>query len=246
LQHLWGCFEIVRQENDQSSKPGIASPKLIILQAEHLQPMKNIFRVFLCLLLFSGAGLNAQVVKKGTTVWSVGYGYPNVDQRYYSTVSSHADFVGNNIGPFHLKYEYFWRDKLGIGLGLNFDNFSGTWTELHQVLDSNVLVDQITTYKITGYHANLLARFNYHVYTGEKSEFYTGLGIGYRFDKAIEKSIPNDPGPQFKLAIFLPFGMDMSVGYRYFFNPRFGAYTELGFGKSILQFGACLKLDKPS
>jgi hypothetical protein len=192
-------------------------------------------------LLYSIAG-SSQILKKGNSIWSLGFGYPNLNASYYSTLEYHSDYIVNSYGPFNMKFEYMFTDRMGLGLGLNFVTYTATFTEIHTGLDSSGKPsDFIVNYKLTNIDANLLARFNYHLYTGEHSDLYAGLGAGYRYDKTITKITPADPLFNFKVAIALPIGLELGIGYRYFFNDKFGVYTELGLGKSILQFGLCMK-----
>jgi hypothetical protein len=39
----------------------------------------------------------------------------------------------------------------------------------------------------------------------------------------------------------MPFGMELTFGFRYFFAPNFGLYAEVGAAKSVAQGGISVK-----
>ena len=207
---------------------------------KHLSGSILIFILFPVLIPFT---VKSQAVKKGNSIISLCYGFPNLNANIYNVLESHDDFLIKSVGPFHLKYEYMITNKIGLGVNINFVLFNGTWKEIHDSLDaSNHLVDYIINYKVSTWNYNALLRLNYHFYTDNRIDVYVGIAAGYRKDKTTLTSTPDDPKFTFVPAIFVPFGFELSMGSRYMFTDKLGGYAEFGIGKSILQIGVCRKL----
>lgn len=138
-------------------------------------------------------------------------------------------------------------DKVGIGASINFVNFGATYSEVSSgdSLDNNqnwVHWTQTTKYTLATKNYSALFRFNYHFVSNDNLDVYFGVGAGYRGGKTTYTSVPNDPDFSFDTKIAIPVGMETTLGMRYFFTENIGAYTEIGLGKSLIQFGACFKI----
>jgi opacity protein-like surface antigen len=189
--------------------------------------------------------VNAQAVDEGNSIISVGYGFPNLGKSVFKAISAGSDVTIKGIGPIHLKYEYMVGEKIGIGASINIVNFSVNWVDQsmqgYDVNGDPILVS--TAYKISSTNYSALFRFNYHFYTDDNLDVYYGLGAGYRGATYKVSSTPYDPDYTFSASgLTIPVGFETTLGMRYFFTEQFGAYTEIGIGKSLIQFGACLKL----
>lgn len=202
--------------------------------------MKYLFNSIFSIAILSFICLqsNAQAVGKGSSVISFGYGFPNWGKSIYNAFSTNTDFSIKGVGPLHLKYEYMLSDKGGIALSINFVSFGATFKDI--VLDSSA--NSIpTSYTLSTKNYSFIARYNYHFFTDANIDVYWGLGLGFRGGSTKVTSVPFDP--TFKgVKTQIPLGFESGFGLRYFFTDNFGAYTEIGLGKSLIQFGACYKL----
>ena len=160
--------------------------------------------IIILFITFIGTDVKAQCVAQGNSIFSLGYGFPNLGKSIYKALNTNNDFKVKGIGPLHLKYEYMVSDKVGIGASINF--------------------------------------VNYHFVSNDNLDVYFGVGAGYRGGKTTYTSVPNDPDFSFDTKIAIPVGMETTLGMRYFFTENIGAYTEIGLGKSLIQFGACFKI----
>lgn len=189
--------------------------------------------------------------EQGKSIVSLGYGVPSLTKLWVRLLltadgySLEPNFKLNGMGPIHAKYEYAITDRIGLGLSVGFASFNASWDEEWQELDSktNDYITKTGTASYKGSSTSLLARFNFHFVSTEHVDFYGGAGVGYNLNVTkFTSQAPEDyyfglidgDVPMFSLPVI---GYEGSIGLRYFFTPNIGAYTELGYGKSILQFG---------
>ncbi len=212
--------------------------------------MKIFFKsitIILLFITFIGSDLKAQCVAQGNSIFSLGYGFPNLGKSLYKAFNTNNDFKVKGIGPIHFKYEYMLSDKIGIGASINFVKFGATYSDTNSgdSMDINenwVHWSKTTKYSLATKNYSALVRFNYHFYTEDNLDVYFGVGAGFRGTKSTFSSVPTDPNFSFNSKIAIPVGMETTLGLRYFFTENIGAYTEIGLGKSLIQFGACFKL----
>ncbi len=208
--------------------------------------MKHLTKSFLAIFIFAtffSFSAKAQSVETGNSIISIGYGFPNLGKSLYKALSSNTDYKVSGIGPLHLKYEYMISDNIGVGASINFVSFGASYTVSRDSLDANFNpVHYTTKYTLATKNYSVLFRFNYHFYTEDKIDAYYGVGAGYRNGKTTYKTTPNDPNYTFSQKVILPVGFETTLGLRYLITDNFGIYTEIGIGKSLIQFGGCLKL----
>jgi hypothetical protein len=175
---------------------------------------KNI--LFLMVVSLFGS-LNAQsVAEKNSSknIVSLGYGLYSIE----------SDNWGGLKGPAMAKYEHRIGNHFGLGLNLSVGKTAVSAINKQQTWFFSALI-----------------RGNYYLEITQQLETYVGLGVGIRntlpFQQAALKNIKSlESGlgiPNNKL------GLEATVGLRYHFSPVFSAYTEAGFSKGLLQFGAC-------
>jgi hypothetical protein len=87
-------------------------------------------------------------------------------------------------------------------------------------------------------HYVLGARGAFHYQFVEKLDTYGGLMLGYNIATA---SWAGD-GESIGTASGSTFGYSLFVGARYFFKPKLGVYSEVGYGISYLSVGITFKL----
>ena len=175
---------------------------------------------------------NAQAFEEGVSMASLGFGFPNLSATWMKTYSiMDADIQQSSFGPLHLKFEYGLTDKLGIGASFSFTSASIT----EEVWDY--------TEKISFNSFKALIRLNYHYLDHDKVDFYTGIGMGYnRNNFKFETTNPSldideEVAILNQLYNVIPLGFESTIGLRYLFTDNIGAYMELGWSKSLMQFG---------
>ncbi len=171
---------------------------------------------------------NAQAFKEGSNSISVGYGFGTFLGGLSSNFDQFGDVKYKGTGPLYFKFEHGVTDK--IGLGVNVAYATNQWDYTYRS-DSTTWTESTkrSTYSV-------LARFNYHIGNSDKFDPYLGLGLGYRNAKwTVEDSGPEDSGVELKS--LMPFGMELTIGARYFFSPNIAAYVEVGGAKSVAQAG---------
>jgi len=169
----------------------------------------------------------------GKIILSVGYGFPSIEKSLYG---QHVDlgidmsFSKSGYGPFHFRGEYGLTNKIGIGISINYDTYSGMLKE------SGFNTNTITS--LTG-----LMRFNYHFATTKKLDPYFAVGAGFRSTTNTftstnpQNSFADDYNNWVGDYTPYPFAFEAVAGMRYYFTPHIGIYSEIGIAKSIIQFG---------
>ncbi|HEY1045690.1 MAG TPA: outer membrane beta-barrel protein [Bacteroidia bacterium] len=183
---------------------------------------------------------NAQAFEQGRSVISAGYGLGNFTQAVFKAFETEAyeDFKYKGIGPFFLKYEYAISDKVGIGLNYAYIGAKVSYEEPSRQVSPGVNYKQ----EIKFSSMSFLPRLNFHFGTSEKVDPYFGFGIGYRTASyAYSDNDPNYDNDE-KINSLNPFGMDLTIGARFFFTESIGAYLEAGMAKGIIQFGLSAKM----
>ena len=229
---------------------------LILGQITNICEQLNSLNKIKGLLVLIGIGAmiscnaGAQVFKEGASLATVGYGFPNLAGawlRLWTVVN--PDATKSSLGPIHLKYEYGLTDKLGIGASINF-----TSSKLINPYTSFVYNSTTGTYSQVEYEEkikfssfNALVRLSYHYLGHDKVDFYSGIGIGYnRNSFGFSSTDPSaDEDSELEtlngLANIIPVGYEATLGLRYMFTENIGAYMEIGWAKSLMQFGVAAR-----
>jgi len=183
-------------------------------------------------LLLTSTTAQAQAFPKGSTSLSVGYGAGTFMGAISRNFDVNSDVSYSSMGPVYFKFEHAMDDH--VGLGLNVAYATNEWSYRYQY-DS-------TSYKGRTSRStySILARFNYHIGSDDKFDPYVGFGLGYRDAKwTVEDDGPENSGVTLKS--LMPFGMEVTFGFRYFFTPNIGLYAEVGAAKSVAQGGLSVK-----
>jgi opacity protein-like surface antigen len=196
-------------------------------------------------VLFGANNASAQVFEEGAAIVSLGYGIPNLAKTLFKLGTlGESDNTAKGIGPIHGKFEYGITDKLGIGAVVNFSNAS--LENPYTGFDNGKEVEYLEKNSLTSF--NILLRLNWHFVDHDKVDFYYGFGVGYnRFKWGYENNDPDvdvdaEVDALNELTNLLPIGFESTLGLRYLFTDNLGAYLEVGYSKSLLQFGVCYKL----
>jgi Outer membrane protein beta-barrel domain len=191
----------------------------------------------LLILIFSFAILKAGAQELRHTV-SFGAGFPNLPRLLFNTFTSKDDYQSTGTGPYHLKYEYRVNRWFGGVISINHMTYSVAYKEKH--LDTALGRIVPNNIKISSNSTSINLRGNLHLINPEnheKTDLYLGLGLGYRAGKQIVSADYQDNVPSIDLGSLYRLGFETTLGFRYFFDDNLGIYTELGYAKSILQFG---------
>ena len=182
-------------------------------------------KFLLAALVFIGSlGVaNAQeIASKGTSMVNVGIG-----------LGHHFGSTGMSIPPLSVAYDY------SIVSGL-IDRNNGAY---------GAFTSGSVTYRVPGYsssasytHILLGFRGMFHYQFAPKLDTYAGLMLGYH----IASTSYSNSGPMgsYSNSGLTGSGFDIGVilGARYFFTPRIGAFTELGYSLPYWNLGVTFKL----
>lgn len=184
----------------------------------------------------------------GRSYVSAGYGV-GVFARSFLALNSFGGYDHRNTtspGTFHLKYEYALTKMVGVSLSANYVSVTSKYSRTGYVYEYDsygylMMVPRQFNDKAEFTSVSVLTRINLHFGTGKRVDPYWGAGMGYRYTDTRYTS--DDPNYyQYRYGNiwgngFFPLGFETTFGMRVLFNKNFGAYTEVGFAKSILQFG---------
>lgn len=161
-----------------------------------------------------------------TTEQSTPFYTKNVASLGYGLYSFDFDNWAGTKGPLMAKYEHRFNSHLGLGMNL------AAGRKMSTVLGGSAK-------KTTFFSA--LVRANYYFEINSQIESYFGVGVGVRntlpFHKPSSTSL--DGG---KDGLVMPnnsLGLEATVGIRFHVLPNLSCYTEAGFSKGLIQFGAC-------
>ncbi len=196
--------------------------------------MKGKIMLFILVFtLFGFQNVKSQIVEEGNVVVDVYYGWPNL----YTTAlkNLYADNALDNsidlgsLGPLGLRFEYMLSDKVGIGLDAGYVN---TWLEYNE---KDVSTNTIYNYKISAPKVHALFKMNFHFSQSDKLDAFAGFGVGYRNRQF--KLETNDPTESIDFDSFIPVGLRLNIGVRYFLTDNIGLGAEMGLGGPLLSFG---------
>lgn len=139
---------------------------------------------------------------------------------------SHNDRISSSSPVLNFKYEYGANEEFGFGVNVATYEAAMNYTTYDEYT-KEYQDDYYTT-------SSFLFRINYHPVVNEKTDFYFGAGIGYRYAQYNEYR-NNDVG-----AIF-PIGFELTAGFRYYPIKHIGLFTEVGLAKSLIQAGVVVK-----
>lgn len=208
--------------------------------------MKKIYTIILTFSLFLiGTNLTkAQCWEEGKVAVSIGYGFPNLGKSLLNAFDSNTGYKATGFGPLHVKGDYALTDKFSFGVSMNFVNYGATYTVVGNVYDpTNTIVIGSAVYdnKISVLAYSINARMNFHFATTDKVDPYWGIGAGYGNRKITQTS--TDPNYAFSSSFtaLIPIGFETTIGCRFFFTENIGAFTEIGWSKSLIQAGLTAK-----
>lgn len=188
-------------------------------------------------LLHTSAARAQAFIEDGNSI-AIGYGGVTLLGSISQNFDEYGDVNYKGMGPIYFKYEHGMTDK--IGLGINVAYAQNEWAYSYATTDAN---GEAVTYKEKTSRSaySILARFNYHIGSDDKFDPYVGFGMGYR--NATWKYDTTDPDGTTDVDIsgLMPFGMELTIGARYFFSENIGLYAEVGAAKSVVQGGLAVK-----
>lgn len=171
---------------------------------------------------------------------SLGYGVPNVAQysAFVKSYESQPGYESKGTGPFHFKFEYRYNRRFGFGLNVNYMGYRIQYLGTAFDPKLGTVPNEIT---INSNSAAFNIRTNYYFNDPnkqrKKSEFYIGFGIGYNLSDFNVTSQYEEYTPVVIFNDLYQLGLELTGGYRYNFNRYLAVYSEIGYAKSILQFG---------
>ena len=188
---------------------------------------------------------NRNCFQKGVQVISVGYGAPNLGKLAFKAIDRiHPTAEYGGIGPIYLKYEYAIFDKVGLGVTLRYLNSRVEFPTVgpNYDADGNVTAgDSTYTYTQTLNSIGAMVRGNYHFGTGRQFDPYMGIGLGYG-NNTTKADLGGDlNGLAVSIDSPIPIAIEATIGARYFFTEKIGAYAEIGFSQAVINGGIAIK-----
>lgn len=148
------------------------------------------------------------------------------------------------------KAEYAIAPHHGAGVSFAYGGFRVNAGLKDSITSLNIPVSGELSYRTW----SLLARYNFHVFPEQRFDLYGGVGLGLRsntfkvkdndpdkdwWDFPVDISFLSKVIPQ---SLTIPtFGLDMTLGFRYYIAPPVAVYAELGLAKSMAQGGITFK-----
>jgi hypothetical protein len=166
----------------------------------------------------------------GKTYFSMGYGYGKglTDRVLIASYSDYPGYTLSSVGVATFKIEHAVSQRIGIGISANY-----------KYLNPSAFTDSTNQYKLGVKRVTYAAllRTNIHFGTTAKSDWYWGVGIGYRGgSNRIYNESPNALIEDSSTKV-IPVGFETSLGMRYLFTPHIGMYVEVGLGRALAQGG---------
>ncbi len=200
--------------------------------------MKNILISFTLILSLSGKLGAQQAIEQGESSINMYYGL-NLLTAYYKGLANAANMVGEvsikGIGPVGMVYEYMVAEKIGIG-----GEFGYALTEVQYRGNNDPASSMVYDYEASVTTIRAQLRMNLHFANSEKFDAYMLFNGGYRNYNVSWQS--NDPafidGSQ---SSYVPVGVKIGLGLRYFFTPNFGLHTEIALGSPLMCGGLSFK-----
>jgi hypothetical protein len=193
---------------------------------------KNLFALVVMLATISSLTLNAQnqAFKKGNVNLSLGYGI---------VPTFINDGGSSNIPPLSARIGYALSNNINVS---GYVGYSAT-TSKPEVVSDGILSKTRNDLLILGLRGEI------HSDRDDKFDFYGGFMFGYNIPMVEETSVSDgseivrDPNEPFKYPeaqnnlVYSGF-----IGASYFFKPKMAAYTEVGYGVSLVNLGLTFKL----
>ena len=175
-------------------------------------------------MLFVVSIVSAQdVFKKDDVVFNIGIGLNN--SLYYGSKYSNAILPISFSGEIGIKDNLINGDNGSIGVGGYLGYTGAKWNDILGY-----------GYKYTSIIIGTRGAFHYEF--APKLDTYAGAMLGYD----VRSSKWFGGGTSSGIASGSDFTFSLFLGARYWFNPNFGVYTELGYGISNINIGLTFKL----
>jgi hypothetical protein len=178
--------------------------------------------VVTCMLVLNANAQNT--FSKGDKVLNIGYG-----------LGSYVNYGKTTFPPLSVSLEVGVKDNLFDGkssLGL------GGYIS-HSASKNDIFYEGLGSYGYTYSFFNLGARAVLHYQLVNKLDTYAGFMLGYSVASSKYYGDYQTPEAAAKVGgiVYSTF-----LGARYYFNNKFAAYAELGYGISVLEVGLSVKL----
>lgn len=197
---------------------------------------KYIFSIAaVCMCLCMRMQVKAQAFDAEQVSFSAGYGFPNLTRTAFNFIDGVSNLESHVIGPMYGKFEYAVTDVIGFGVNVAYTYGNVAYETSNDMLDSIVYN---TSFTYQSY--SILGRLNFHFGKSEMVDPYAGIGLGYR--NANYNYHSDDPDfDETDFNGILHFGVDLTLGARFYLTENLGVYGEVGLAKSPLQIGLIAK-----
>lgn len=197
--------------------------------------MKIFFMAMVCAFVLTHAEVKAQAYNVGQVTMSAGYGFPNFTRTAFNFIDGVSNLESHVIGPVYGKFEYAVTDVIGFGVNVAYTYGNASYETSDELIDS-IIYNTSFTYQ----SYSILGRLNFHFGNSDMVDPYAGIGLGYRNSNyKYDSEDPNFDETDFNG--FLHFGVDLTLGARFYLTENFGLYGEVGLAKTPLQVGLVAK-----
>ena len=193
--------------------------------------------IVILLLGITISNIHAQALKKDGNSVNIYYGI-NVFTSFYKSVADQSGVTGvkvSGMGPVGIVYEHMMTDNIGLGGEIG---YAKTTVEYKDSYDPTSAILYDYRYNFTTIRAQL--RLNLHFAKSENFDAYMLFNAGYRNMSATFES--NDPlAIEESVSSFVPIGIKIGLGIRYFFTDNIGIHTEIALGSPLIGGGLSFK-----
>lgn len=136
-----------------------------------------------------------------------------------------------NVPPVSASFEYGIKDNIGAGI---FIGYAQTKETIPLGTGDEIIWDYS--------HLMIGARGLYHFFSNENMNLYGGTNLGYNIAEAEFSTNNSQLVPDDKPSNEPAFVYSVFAGGHFYFSDNLGLYAEIGYGVSILNVGATLRL----
>jgi opacity protein-like surface antigen len=173
-------------------------------------------------------------IRKGNVTASVAYGFPSIVRTFLKFKTNRDKIQIFGFGPLMIKADYMLAQRWSVGINFAYNFSRISWMD--GGYDPSIQAIRDYEYGIEMEELSASLRGNYHFYQNKKIDAYAGCGFGY--GRVTLGTYTEAPLNQWSAGYSIPkpFGVEATVGMRYYPLKNLGFFAEAGLGKSWILF----------